>query len=72
MENITETYKKSDRSNNANETSHYVLLTVGIFIGIVGTLLRFIGTWTFVDLVSDIIFIIGAIVCFKAVFDILK
>jgi len=72
MENLKETYKKSAHSNNANAVSHYQLMTVGIIIGLVGIMLRFVGTWQFIDIVSNIIFVIGIVISIKAVLDILK
>jgi tetrahydromethanopterin S-methyltransferase subunit C len=72
MENIKETYKKSEHSNNANAVSHYQLMTIGIIIGIVGIMLRFVSTWQFIDIVSNIIFVIGIVVSIKAVLNILK
>ena len=72
MENPIETYNKSKNSENANNPSHYTLLTLGIFVTILGSLLRFIADWTFVDVISNIIFIIGVILCLKAVINILK
>jgi len=72
MENIKETYNRSEHANNANETSHYTLMAVGIAVGLVGIFLRFAGTWTFVDILSNIILVIGVVICLKAVFNILK
>lgn len=72
MENLKETYNKSVYTNNANETSHYVLMAVGIAVGLVGVFLRFAGDWSFVDMLSNIILVIGVIICLKAVFNILK
>ncbi|HEY1024765.1 MAG TPA: hypothetical protein VGE26_06335 [Sphingobacteriaceae bacterium] len=72
MENIKETYNKSEHANNANATSHYTLMTVGIVVGMVGVVLRFAGTWTGIDLVSNILLIVGTAICLKAVFNILK
>ncbi len=72
MENIKETFNKSEHANNANETSHYVLMAVGIAVGLVGIFLRFAGTWTFIDILSNIIFIIGILISLRAVFNILK
>ena len=72
MENLKETYDKSVHSNNANETSHYTILAAGIAVGLVGVFLRFAGTWTFIDILSNIIFVIGIVICLKAVFNILK
>lgn len=72
MEKLTETYNRSMESNNANDTSHYVLMTVGIFVGFLGVILRFLTTWTFVDILSNIILIIGIIISLISVFRILK
>ena len=67
-------YNKSGNiiNNNANETGHYSLLAVGIAIGIVGVLLRFLSEWEWIDLISDAIFIVGIVLCLKAVFKILQ
>jgi len=72
MENLKDTYRKSEHSNNANAISHYQLMTIGIVIGLVGVFLRFAGTWQFIDIVSNIIFVIGIVISIKAVLDILK
>lgn len=72
MENLKETYNKSEHSNNANATSHYTLMTVGIVVGMAGVLLRFAGTWTGIDLISNILLIVGTAICLKSVFNILK
>lgn len=72
MENQAETYTDKQRENNANNPSHYVLLTIGIFITVLGCVLRFLGEWTLIDIVSNIIFLIGVIFCLKAVATILK
>lgn len=72
MENLKDTYNKSEQSNNANATSHYTLMAVGIVIGMAGVLLRFVGTWTLIDVVSNILLIIGVALALKAVFNILK
>lgn len=72
MENLKETYTKSSHTDNANDTSHYRLMTIGIIIGLVGVFLRFTGTWQFIDIVSNILFAVGSIVSIKGVLDILK
>ena len=72
MENIKETYERSTHSNNANAVSHYKLMTIGIIIGLVGVMLRFVGTWQLIDIVSNIIFVIGIVISIKAVLNILK
>ena len=72
MENLKDTYNKSEQTNDPNATSHYTLMTVGIVVGMVGIFLRFAGTWAFIDLVSNILLIIGSAIALKAVFNILK
>lgn len=72
MENLKDTYIKSAHTDNANDTSHYRLMTIGIVIGLVGVFLRFAGTWEFIDIVSNILFVIGSLISIKAVLDILK
>lgn len=56
---------------NANETSIYKLLIVGVVVSIVGVYLRFAGDSMILSLVSWIILFLGAFICIKAVFKIL-
>ncbi|HEX8376548.1 MAG TPA: hypothetical protein VF602_01935 [Pedobacter sp.] len=72
MENSTDTVHNSKNSENANNPAHYTLMIVGIIVVNIGTFLRFIGNWTFVDILSNIIFVIGVIICLKSVTNILK
>ena len=72
MENLVETYKKSESTDNANNPSHYVLMAIGVFVSVLGAVLRFIADWAFVDLLSNIILVIGVILCLKSVINILK
>lgn len=72
MENVKETYNKSESTSNSNATSHYRLMTIGIVIGLVGIMLRFVSTWEFIDILSNIIFVIGIFFSIKAVLNILK
>jgi hypothetical protein len=72
MENLKETYQKSEHTDNANATSHYRLMTIGIIIGLVGVMLRFTGSWAFIDIISNILFVIGSVISVKAVLNILK
>ncbi len=72
MENIKETYSKSENTSNSNAVSHYRLMTIGIIIGLVGIMLRFATDWQFIDILSNIIFVIGIIISIKAVLNILK
>lgn len=72
MENLVETYKKSESTDNANNPSHYILMALGVFVSVLGAVLRFIADWGFVDLLSNIILVIGVILCLKSVINILK
>ncbi|MGV3508344.1 MAG: hypothetical protein ACO1N7_03565 [Sphingobacteriaceae bacterium] len=71
MENQVKTYKGKN-SENANNPAHYTLLTIGIFVTVLGSMLRFAGDWALIDVVSNIIFLIGVVLCLKAVVNILK
>jgi hypothetical protein len=71
MENLKETYNDSNYSNNSNNPSHYMLMTVGLIITMTGVLLRFAGTFAFIDWISNILLVIGVIVCLKSVKNIL-
>jgi len=74
MKHTTETHTKTENinKNNANDTSHYKLIVIGLIIGLVGVFLRFAGTWPGIDAVSNVLFAIGSVVCIKAVLAILK
>ncbi len=67
-----------DTSNNnnsaaeANDPSHYTTITVGIVIGLIGIFLRFTGAWPLIDTVSNIIWVIGIVICLRSVLKILK
>jgi len=62
--------KKTD--NNANETRHYVILTIAIAIGLVGVFLRFVQDSFTLSMVSNILLAIGWLIAFRVVFRILK
>ena len=63
---------KNKRTEEANDPAHYSLIIVGIVVGMIGVLLRFTGSWMFIDAISNILFIIGIVICLKAVLTILK
>ena len=65
MSNIKET-------EQANNPSNYILLTVAIIIGIVGVFLRFAGDTFLINSVSNIIFLVGILIALKSVFTIMK
>jgi hypothetical protein len=68
---MEQTYKNKS-TEEANDPGHYKLITIGIVIGMIGVFLRFTGTWMFIDAISNILFIIGTVICLKAVLRILK
>lgn len=72
MENLKETYQNSENTNDPNATSHYVFLTIGIIIGFIGIFSRFIIQWEFMDIIANVLLIIGVMMSLKAVVDILK
>ncbi len=72
MENLQESYGNSNAGNNANNPAHYRLLTAGIVIIMIGVLLRFFGEWTLIDIVSNLIALLGIAISLKAVYNILQ
>ncbi len=72
MENVNNTNNTSNSIVEANDPSHYKLIVVGIVVGLIGILLRFATDWVFIDIVSNIIFVLGIFICIKAVLSILK
>jgi len=59
-------------AEQANDTRHYVLLTIAIIIGIVGVYFRFLGNSFMYTSISNVILIIGIILALKGVFAIMK
>lgn len=57
---------------NANDSRHYMILVAGIFVGLVGLYLRFVGDAPIYTIMANIIFIIGIVVCLRSVFAIIK
>ena len=72
MENLKETYNKSNHSDNANNPAHYSMMTIGIFITMAGALLRFTGEWALIDIVSNLITVVGIALSLKSAYNILK
>ena len=60
------------QNNNANQTSHYRLMTVGIVIGLAGVFGRFVQDSSLASTVANILLAIGAVISIKAVLGILK
>lgn len=61
-----------NKTEEANSERHYLLLVVAIVIGIVGVYLRFAADFRHVNIVANIILVIGVIIAMKAVYDILE
>lgn len=61
-----------NKSASANDTRNYVILTIGIFIGLIGVFFRFFGDSFFFTSVSNVILIVGIVICLRMVFAILK
>lgn len=59
-------------TNNANNPSYYSTLALGIIVTMAGVLVRFVGTIRFIDIISNIILVIGVVICLSAVKKILK
>ena len=57
---------------NANATSHYIMLTVAIVIGMAGVFLRFAGDSFFWTSLSNVVLVIGTIIALRTVFAIMK
>lgn len=72
MEDVRNNYTDSRDTDNANNPAHYTQMTIGIFIIMIGVLLRFFGEWAMIDLVSNLITLGGIVVALKAVYNILK
>ena len=68
---MEQTYKNK-RTEQSNDPAHYKLIIIGIIIGMIGILLSFTGTWMFIDAISNILFVVGIVLCLKAVLKILK
>lgn len=79
MENTVSQRPAKKTDNNANRTEYYVQLTVAIVIGMIGVFIRFVpdvipslDQMTFIfSLVANILMVVGSIIAFKVVFDIL-
>lgn len=72
MENVQENYLENKPVDNANNPANYWMMTIGIFVIMVGMLLRFFGEWSGIDIVSNLIALVGICVALKAVSNILK
>ena len=60
-------------TENANDTRHYMVLTVAIIIGLLGVFIRFWGPESFMlTSISNVVLVIGIIIALRTVFSIIK
>lgn len=58
---------------NANDTRHYVMLTIAIVIGLFGVFIRFWGPESFMlTSISNVVFVIGIYLALVTTFKIMK
>lgn len=72
MDNENKMHNQKDTVIAANSTSHYTIIVLGIVVGLVGIFLRFAGEAPIISWVSNILFVIGAVISIKGVLNILK
>jgi hypothetical protein len=63
---------KNNATAEANNPAHYATIIVGIVIGLTGIFLRFTGSWPMISLVSNVLWVAGAVICLRSVLKILK
>jgi hypothetical protein len=63
---------KNNATAEANNPAHYATIIVGIVIGLTGIFLRFTGSWPMISLVSNALWVAGAVICLRSVLKILK
>ena len=58
-------------TEQANQESHYILITIATIIGLIGVYLRF-ADFPYVNIIANIILITGVGIALKGVFGILE
>jgi len=66
-----------NKTEEANDERHYLLIVVAVIIGIVGVYFRFAGDPAsghqfFYNCIANILLVLGVVVALKAIFAILK
>ncbi len=69
---MEDTYNKNKATVEANDPVHYSQIIIGIVIGLIGIFLRFAGSWPMISIVSNVLWVIGVVICLRAVLRILK
>ena len=63
---------KNNSTAEANNPSHYTTITLGIVVGLVGIFLRFVADGSMITIISNVLWVVGSVICIKAVLNILK
>lgn len=69
---MEDSLNKNNATAEANNPAHYATIIVGIVIGLTGIFLRFTGSWPMISLVSNVLWVAGAVICLRSVLKILK
>ncbi|MFA6944368.1 MAG: hypothetical protein WC220_00580 [Pedobacter sp.] len=69
---MEDSLNNNNSTAEANNPSHYSTITIGIIIGMIGIFLRFTGSWPMINVVSNVIWVIGIVICLRSVLKILK
>jgi len=69
---MEDSINKSNSTAEANNPVHYTTIIVGIVIGLTGIFLRFTGSWPMISTVSNVLWVLGAVICLRSVVKILK
>lgn len=56
----------------SNDEKNYLVIVVGVLIGLFGIYLRFFGDSLAISIIANVCFILGALICLRTVFAILK
>jgi hypothetical protein len=69
---MEDSLNKNNATAEANNPAHYATIIVGIVVGLTGIFLRFTGSWPMISLVSNVLWVAGAVICLRSVLKILK
>lgn len=69
---MKDSLNRNKATEEANDPAHYYQITIGIIVGMIGILLRFTGSWPMISIVSNVLWVIGVVICLRAVLRILK
>lgn len=69
---MEDSLNKNNATAEANNPTHYATIIVGIVVGLTGIFLRFTGSWPMISIVSNVLWVAGAVICLRSVLKILK